>query len=240
MPAKSTEPSRKEWANRISTAWTKCAAAFIETGRTLIEARDSLNHGEFLEMVETELPFGPRMAEMLMAVARHKFLSNSQHIATLPPHVTTLYELTRLPDRTLRAKLRDGSITPELECDAVKAWRRPVSQVVVTTEETVVRGRPIHVTTEEIVVRASAYRHEAEAGRPAIHPALPTEPPTTIEGEPDPSRVIDECVAGVQGRIQIALAALTDEDDHAVLFEKLRAALTEMEEVSGGREKAAA
>jgi hypothetical protein len=43
--------------------------------------------------------------------------------------------------------------------------------------------------------------------------------------EPKPADIIDECVAGVQARIQQALHVLTAEDDRNVLREKLRRVL---------------
>jgi hypothetical protein len=44
--------------------------AIIETGRLLVQAKDCLEHGQWLEMVRAELPFAERTAQRLMAIAR--------------------------------------------------------------------------------------------------------------------------------------------------------------------------
>jgi hypothetical protein len=58
------------WAERISAIWQKSTAAIIETGRLLIQARDNLDHGQWLKMVQAELPFNQRTAQRLMAIAQ--------------------------------------------------------------------------------------------------------------------------------------------------------------------------
>ena len=56
------------------------------------------------------------------------------------------------------------------------------------------------------------------------------EPPT------DPADIIDECVAGIEARIQIALGNLSDDEDfRAVLFERIRSALDKLKQESGGK-----
>jgi hypothetical protein len=66
----------------------------IEVGRLLIEAKEELPHGEFIAMVESELPFKERAARCLMAVARDERISNRQHAAVMPPSWYTLYAIS--------------------------------------------------------------------------------------------------------------------------------------------------
>jgi hypothetical protein len=103
------------WAERISAIWQQSTAAIIETGRLLIQARDNLDHGQWLKMVQAELPFNQRTAQRLMAIAQHPVLSNTTHVPHLPSSWGTLYELTKLPSVELEAKISDGSINPRLE-----------------------------------------------------------------------------------------------------------------------------
>jgi hypothetical protein len=103
------------YADRITTTWRKATGSIIETGALLLEAKDRVEHGEFEEMIERELPFGPRAARMLMDIARNPILSDRNHGSVLPPSWRTLYELTRLSEPVLLAKIKDHSIHPEME-----------------------------------------------------------------------------------------------------------------------------
>ena len=111
------------WRDRICAAWQASTAAIIETGRLLITAKAQLAHGDFLAMVENDLPFRPRSAQMLMAVAQDARLTNTKHVSLLPPSWGTLYELTKLPDDVFDAKLADGTINPEMQRKDVTVLR---------------------------------------------------------------------------------------------------------------------
>ena len=49
----------------------------IEVGRTLVEAKKELQHGEFLAMIRNSLPFGEDTAQRLMTIARDERLTNA-------------------------------------------------------------------------------------------------------------------------------------------------------------------
>lgn len=57
------------------------------------------------------IPFGERTAQMYMAVAQNPQLANPNHGSCLPASWRTLYELTTLPEPTLKHALKDGLIT---------------------------------------------------------------------------------------------------------------------------------
>ena len=110
-----TELGASKWSRLICAAWQKSTTAIIETGRLLIQAKDCLEHGQWLEMVRAELPFAERTAQRLMAIASNPVIANAAHVSLLPPSWGTLYELTKLPSVELQAKISDGSINPRLE-----------------------------------------------------------------------------------------------------------------------------
>lgn len=54
-------------------------------GTLLVEAKTALPHGDFQAMVESELPFGQRTAQRLMAMAGDERITNATHGSHLPP-----------------------------------------------------------------------------------------------------------------------------------------------------------
>jgi Protein of unknown function (DUF3102) len=116
--------TRQHHVELIAAAWRRGVESIIQTGQRLIEAKEDpdLPHGEFTAMIESELPFGPRTAERLMAIARNPVLSNPTHVSVLPPSWGTLYELTKLDDELLLQKIEAGEITPEVGRATVAVW----------------------------------------------------------------------------------------------------------------------
>jgi hypothetical protein len=98
-------------------------------------------------MVETDLPFGARTAERLMAISANRVLSNPAHRPVLPTSWRTLYALSRLPPKILLAKLNDGLITPETERAEVEGWQiiQPADKAdTITAKPTRVEQEPAH------------------------------------------------------------------------------------------------
>jgi Protein of unknown function (DUF3102) len=117
--------TRAEHAQLINAAWQRGVESIIDTGERVSDAKLDLEHGEFLAMVESDLSFGPRTAQMLMAVASNAVISNPNHGSLLPPSWRTLYALSRLPQTLLLTKIKEGAIHPGLERKDVKALSPP-------------------------------------------------------------------------------------------------------------------
>lgn len=107
--------TRREYAERIADAWNGAREAVFEAGRELLSAKAELPHGQFGAMIEHDLPFGPRHAQRLMAIAADPRLTNATHASLLPTAPTTLYELSRLDDATFAAAIEAKAINPEME-----------------------------------------------------------------------------------------------------------------------------
>ena len=114
MTMMSVITERTQWAGHIAAAWQKSVDSIIETGRLLLAAKadPKMQHGEWGTMVESDLSFNRHTAHKLMQIAGDKRLTNVSQGKHLPPSWTTLYELTKLDDDTLKRKLRDGTIHP--------------------------------------------------------------------------------------------------------------------------------
>lgn len=118
--------TRQRWAAAINAAWRSCVDGIIETSRLLNEARcdPDLPHGEFIGMVERDLPFGVSTADKLMKIYRNHVLINSEHVPNLPPNWGTLAQLARIDCPLLERWIADGLVHPEMERSEVAALLR--------------------------------------------------------------------------------------------------------------------
>ena len=107
--------SASAWAMRINACWQASVKAIIEVGRLLSEAKQALAHGEFGAMIDSELPFSARTAQMLMAIAADFRLTNTKHVSYLPASWGTLYELTKLTDEQFEKGIAEKIIRPDME-----------------------------------------------------------------------------------------------------------------------------
>ena len=104
-----------KYAQRITDCQRKNVNSIIECGRLLIAAKDELKHGEFLKMIENNLPFKRSTAQALMKIAADGRITKNQHAGCLPAHWPTLVKLIQLPDAAFEARIADGRIHSCLE-----------------------------------------------------------------------------------------------------------------------------
>jgi hypothetical protein len=112
-----------KYAQRIADCQRKSIQSIVESGRLVIAAKDELKHGEFLKMIENNLPFKRTTAQALMKIAADRRITKYQHAGCLPAHWSTLVKLTQLPDAAFEARIADGRIHPGLE-------RRPAAEMI--------------------------------------------------------------------------------------------------------------
>jgi hypothetical protein len=112
----------------------KGVEGIIEAGRVLIEAKETLDHGQFHDWVVSELRFGEqkpgtrgatiRKAQMLMDLARNEVLSNANHWFAFPPSPRTLYELTQIrPTQRLEKLIAEGKVNSGMTREEAIALR---------------------------------------------------------------------------------------------------------------------
>ncbi|WP_234679831.1 DUF3102 domain-containing protein [Bradyrhizobium monzae] len=107
--------ARQEHVLRIAEAWRSAVESIIETGSRLIDAKGTLNHGEFEIMVRNELPFSESTARKLMRIASHPIIANRAHVNDLPASWGTLYELSKLKREDLERAIEDGVVNSKME-----------------------------------------------------------------------------------------------------------------------------
>ena len=111
---------RQKYAARITKAMSGTVQAILETGQLLVEAKVKLKHGDWLELVENDLPFEARTAQRLMAITHDTRLTNTTHASYLPPNWTTLYQLSQLHDDEFERGIEQGVIRPDMKRSEVK------------------------------------------------------------------------------------------------------------------------
>lgn len=103
------------WAAKITQAFNKTRAGIFDIGHLLLAAKKDLPHGEFIAMVESQLPFKARQAQRLMAIAKDLRLSKATCMSHLPVCMATLYDLTKVDDDKFDEMLRSGQIQPDMK-----------------------------------------------------------------------------------------------------------------------------
>jgi Protein of unknown function (DUF3102) len=224
LPQAVAAATSDEWARRIKGAWAAGVAAFVETGRELIEAKRALGPGAFMHMIETELPFSDRTAERLMAIARHPVLSDSTHASNLPPSWTTLYELSRLPAGKLRKLIEQERVYSDME-------RGDATSLVLEAQPD-----PSSIPAHEVRQASAALDGHTASSEGEGFRQLATMPETKsgaddvadVEPEPEPTpergAVVAACVGEVETVVSAAVAKLAPHE-RLGLFEELERAL---------------
>jgi hypothetical protein len=119
-----TEPRQpEEYVSEISRLWSRAQGAFLEIGRLLIRAKDTLPHGEYVAAVEGELPFSSRTAYQLREAARWA-MNGLVPMERLPGSYSTIYLLSTLDPPVLEAAEKAGLIRPELKRAELIEWRK--------------------------------------------------------------------------------------------------------------------
>jgi hypothetical protein len=117
---------RAHWVAKIRAINRKGIANFIEQGQALIAAKKALDqHGQWLPMIENDLPYGVKVAEQLMRIARDPKTSNSSNWTILPPVLSTLVEITKLSAEEFERRKKDGTLYQGMTCKEVSGRITP-------------------------------------------------------------------------------------------------------------------
>jgi hypothetical protein len=117
----------EDYVATISHLWRQAQGTFLDIGKLLLRAKDTLAHGEYTEAVEARLPFSGRTAYQLREAARWAMeMDRLQAISLtqLPGAYSTIYLLSTLDRASLERAKHDGLIRPDLRRAELVAWRR--------------------------------------------------------------------------------------------------------------------
>jgi hypothetical protein len=137
------------WADRINAALQKTVEGIFETGRQLLAARESLEHGQWLRLFkEGHVPIGVRCAQKFIEIyKRRDALLNASHVTYLPSSWSTLHALATLPDDTLEWAHAHGKITADLQRSQVSKLRSEFDETTIDAEVISVDDSPFRQET---------------------------------------------------------------------------------------------
>jgi len=116
-----------DYVAEINQLWRSAQGAFLDIGRLLIRAKETLPHGEYTNAVEDKLPFSARTAYQLREAARWAIEMDKRRaipLERLPGSYSTIYLLSTLDPASLKAAEADGLVRPELRRAELIAWKR--------------------------------------------------------------------------------------------------------------------
>ena len=116
-----------DYVDAIVHLWGKAQAAFLDIGRLLINAKETLPHGEYTAAVEARLPFSSRTAYQLREATRWVLEMDRRKtiaINRLPGSYTIIYLLSTFDPLTLEAAEQEGIVRPDLRRAELIAWKK--------------------------------------------------------------------------------------------------------------------
>ena len=105
----------------ITSKWRRSIEDWIAIGDELLRVKHKLLvHGDFLPWVDQmkadkRLPFGQRVAQMMMAIASNEVIRNPKNFAHLPCCYLTLATLAAAPEIELLGWIRNGKVNSETQ-----------------------------------------------------------------------------------------------------------------------------
>lgn len=154
----------KAFSKEILTSWQAALGNILEVCNLLREAKLSLDKSDFNVLINDHLPFGRRIAERLLKVASDKRLTAKKNRKLLPPHWTSLYELTQITNEEFNGAVTNGEIFPDMERKDVtllvydkKNSRKNTASANTTSTKSNPNKPPI--TGKSTPVNGSGFRH---------------------------------------------------------------------------------
>ncbi|MDC1213859.1 DUF3102 domain-containing protein [Rhodospirillales bacterium] len=111
-----------DYADRVSIAWRAALQSIIEVGVILNDAKENLDRKDWLDLINNNLPFTRRTAEKLIKISSDARLSNPKNARYLPPHWTSLHEITYLTDEQFEDGKEQGIIRADAERKEISVY----------------------------------------------------------------------------------------------------------------------
>lgn len=164
--------SKRDYIDEVTRLWQEAQSKFLAVGHYLVFAKETLPHGEFEQMVENELPFGPQIAYQLRTVAE-AVIQERLGTGELPRSYSTAFLLASLPPEKLALARERRLVRPDVLRRDIQSFRTEVRTSTESNQERllIAERRRLQRKIEECQTRLSE-----------IARALGDRPPITIDG----------------------------------------------------------
>ena len=129
------------YVQRISDSWRESVEKILQTSQILVLSEKELSDIDFLDMVG-QLPMSQSTVSKLLLIGKNNYLP--QKVTSLPPHWTTIYEISTMSNDDIDKGVDEGFINPSSTKKEIDKFR---SQLEVVGE--VIEGEVNEVTSEE-------------------------------------------------------------------------------------------
>jgi hypothetical protein len=119
--------TKEDFRREIKTLWETASDLFLTIGEYLLQAKATLKHGEYQDLISRELPFGYQVAHKLKAVAE-KVKEGVIPADRLPKSYTTAYLLASMKDDELQKAEQRGLIQADVTRSAIKSFLKEVRE----------------------------------------------------------------------------------------------------------------
>lgn len=114
QPQSTSSRKVQDYVQKISASWQNAVQSILSVASLLKDAESNLTDAEWYDLVR-DLPFNPSAADKLLAIAGDNRLNNPKNTKYLPPHWTTLYEISTLPDDAFTSGVKEGLISSKVK-----------------------------------------------------------------------------------------------------------------------------
>ena len=161
-----------DYSNAINEEWRRGVDALMRMARHCADADVQLTPAQKAELIAT-LPFEEATFSKFVQIGNDARVHKPEVQLLLPPHYTTVYELTTLKDDELNRAIAEKIISPGMTRGTLLKWRKghrkPVKEKGVADSATVA---PAHGAVKNGVVRSASGQGETQL-------EFPLELPTT-------------------------------------------------------------
>ena len=131
----------QSFVDRITESWRESVQKILQTSEILVESEKTLSDIDFLNMVG-QLPMSQSTISKLLMIGKNTYLP--QKVKYLPPHWTTIYEISTLDNKTIDRGVDEGFINPSSTKKEIDRFRTTIEEVGEIIEREVVS-----ITTDE-------------------------------------------------------------------------------------------
>jgi hypothetical protein len=115
--------TRQTFATEITMHWKAARERFIVIGEALYLAKQRLEHGEFEEMVRSDLPFDRNVCHQLRRVYE-AVATKRLSLQEVPDSYSTAYKVTTLSDKELEQARGINLLRPELTRSEIMRFKK--------------------------------------------------------------------------------------------------------------------